>query len=151
MQPISPASRAVAQRLLAMASTSSDARDESLDPVAGADRVGRALATTLSRWFGPYGYHALLSRALAVARQTHPALAQVRVRGPADPTLEGLSDAARAHGQQESVAAFTSVLAAVTELLGRLIGEDMAVQLMEQAVREATRGSKHADGEEPSS
>ena len=151
MQPISPASRAVAERLLALARSPDHAQGEPPDPVVGAERIDQALAAMLSRWFGPYGYHALLSRALAVARQTHPALDRVRVRGPADPTLEGLSDAARAHGQQESVAAFTSVLAAVTELLGRLIGEDMAVQLMEQAVREATRGSMHADGEEPSS
>lgn len=147
MHPTSPASRAVAERLLALAGAPNDAQPATPDPVVGAERVERALAATLSRWFGPYGYHALLTRALAAARPAHPALAEVRVRSPADPTLDGLSDAARAYGGQEALAGFTSVLAAVTELLGRLIGEDMAVHLMEQAVREPSHGIRSADGE----
>ena len=129
MPPISPASRAVAQRLLERARGSGDTATS--DPAASADRVYRALGTTLTRWFGPYGYHALLTRALAETRRAHPALAAVNVKGPTDPRLEGIANAASEYGTAAMVDAVTEVAASLVELLGRLIGEDMAAKVID--------------------
>ena len=104
------------------------------DPVAAGEWVSRALADSLSRWFGPYGYHTLLTRALAQVREAHPAVAAIHVRSPSDPTLAGLAEAAAAHGTSTITDGITAVISAVIELLGRLIGEDMAVTLVEQAM-----------------
>ena len=142
----SPA-RAAAQRLLARARTPAEGGSGPGDPIAAAEWVGRALAAELPRWFGPYGYHALLARALAEVVRTNSALAAVRVRGPSDPTLEGLADAARAHGDAAAEGA-AAVLARVIELLGRLIGEDMAVNLVEQAVASTAPNVERVANEE---
>jgi hypothetical protein len=134
MPPTSPAACALARRLLARAGTPTDAGHAPREPVAAAEWVARALAAELSRWLGPYGYHTLLARALADALHAHPALAAVRVRAPSDPTLEGLADAARTHGSDAVADAAAGLLAGVVDLLGRLIGEDMAAGLLERAV-----------------
>jgi hypothetical protein len=134
--------------LLARANGPPVASDQPLEPLAAVEGVAGALAATLSRWFGPYGYHALLSRALAEATADHPALAAVRVRSPLDPTLEGLSDAARAHGSGATVDALTTVVAGIVELLGRLIGDDMAVNLVELAAPARSRTTAHVDDKE---
>ena len=134
MPPISPAARAAAQRLLARASESGDG--EAPDPVTTADRVYRAMGSTLTRWFGPFGYHALLVRALAETRRAHPALRAVSIKGPTDPRLEGIAHAAAAYGSTATVTALTDVVASVVELLGRLIGEDMAAKLIDAVMPE---------------
>jgi hypothetical protein len=134
MPLLSPASRAAAQRLVARASESGDAGAS--DTVAHADRVYRAMGSTLTRWFGPYGYHALLARALAETRPAHPALAAASVKGATDPRLEGIANAATEYGVDATVDAMTDVAAAVVELLGRLIGEDMAARLIDAVVPE---------------
>jgi hypothetical protein len=96
----------------------------------------RAMGSTLTRWFGPYGYHALLARALAESRRVHPALAAVSVQGPTDPRLEGIANAAARYGAAATVDAVTDVAASVVELLGRLIGEDMAATLIDAVAPE---------------
>ena len=133
MPPTSPAANAAARRLLSAASAppaSGDARD----PVAAADRVSADLADALARWFGPYGYHALLTRALAEARAEHPVLESVRIRTPLLPGLDGLADAAQTHGAAAVADGVVGLLAAVIDLLGRMIGEDMALPLVERSM-----------------
>ncbi|GJG85519.1 hypothetical protein tb265_07000 [Gemmatimonadetes bacterium T265] len=125
MSPPSPAADAVAHRLLAGA-------------VAPA-RVLDTMGETLARWFGPYGYHALLTRALVQARAAHPALAAVRVRAPLTPVLDGLPDAAHAHGGPAVTAGVAAVIAGVADLLGRVIGDDMTRHLLEPPMDRATR------------
>ena len=151
MAPTSPNALAVARRLLARAGEHRDAGDSLADPVAAGERVSRSLAESLSRWFGPYGYHAILTRALAEARDAHPALTAVRVRSSSDPTLDGLADAAMMHGTNTIPEAITAVLSAVIELLGRVIGEDMAVHLVEQAVPSSVPRADRIDNEESQS
>lgn len=138
MASVSPAARLVADRLLSRGRAAVEAEGGSRDPLAVAEGVGRQLASTLSRWFGPYGYHALLTRALAEASRSHPSLEAVRVPGPADPTLVGLADAAATHGMDETMQGVITILATVVELLGRLIGDDLAMDLMDQAMPDAT-------------
>ena len=148
MAPISPAARSAAIRLLARGRAAAEAQQASRDSLGVAEMVGRQLASTLSRWFGPYGYHALLTRALADALVTHPELASVRVQTPADPTLVGLAESANAHGIEATMEGMTTVFATIVELLGRLIGEDLALNLMEQAVPDVTGGGANANAEE---
>jgi hypothetical protein len=148
MAPLSPAARSAAIRLLERARTAAEAQQASRDPLGVAEMVGRQLASTLSRWFGPYGYHALLTRALADARVTHPELGSLRIETPADPTLVGLAEVAEAHGVDATIAGVTTVYAAIVELMGRLIGEDLAMNLMEQAVPGVTAGDANANVKE---
>jgi hypothetical protein len=100
--------------------------------VAAAERVCVRVTTGLSGWFGPYGSHALITRALATARATHPVLAEVTISE--EPCLSGLSDTARAHGAPAAAEAIVAVVAALGDLLARLIGDDLAIGLLEQSI-----------------
>ena len=139
MPPTSPAARALAHRLLgqagALAGSESGGSEapNAADPVAALEWVCRHLGDELSRWFGPYGFHALLTRALAKARVDQPPLAAVRVRSSPDAYLDGLGDAVQGYGVHPATEAFAALLAAFIDLLGRLIGEDLAVNLVSQA------------------
>jgi hypothetical protein len=139
-----PAARALAQQLLASAGPAPPAADDACDPVTAAVQVGHYLAAELSRWFGPYGYHALLARALADARAEHPALAVVRVNSVPSPELAGLADAARAHGAGAAVAGAEAVLASLIDLLGRLIGDDLAMTLIDRTILAMAPGAGDA-------
>ena len=132
MSPISPAAHAAAGRLLAAVDVDADAHAR--DPIATAERASADLGNALARWFGPYGTHALLTRALARTRPDHPVLADVRVRGPLAPVLDGLADAVPAHGPAAVTAGVVAVLGATVDLLGRMIGEDMALHLVERSM-----------------
>ena len=151
MAPTSANALVVAHRLLARAGEARDVGNSVGDPVAAGESVSRSLADSLSRWFGPYGYHALLTRALTHARAANPALAAVRVRSHSDPTLDGLAELATAHGINTTTEAIAAVLSAVIELLGRLIGDDMAVNLVEQAVPTSAPEAHRTDNEESQS
>jgi hypothetical protein len=104
------------------------------EPADAAERVLSALAAVLNRWFGPFGYHALITRSLAEATKAHPLLADVRVRSEIDPTVEGLAHAARSHGNDAVRSATLAVVTALIGLLSRLVGEDMALDVVEQSM-----------------
>ena len=134
MAPNSPAARELAERLLASGGERRPAADEAAEPLLVARRVDRHLAAELSRWFGPYGYHALITRAVAQARSGHPALAAVRAGPPEAPYLDGLAEAAGTHGAPATLAGLAAVLATLIELLGRLIGADLAVTFVDRTI-----------------
>jgi len=140
MPPISPVSRAAAQRLFAHARESTDGGAPDL--ATSADRMYRAMGTTLTRWFGPYGYQALLARALADSRAAHPALEEVSVKGPSDARLVGIANAAAKYGAAATGDAMIDVVASVIGLLGRLIGEDMAAKLIDAVVPELRNAAR---------
>lgn len=105
------------------------------DVTAAAERVVRRLADELTGWFGPYGARALLARALADVQGSHPALGAVRVSASSSPELDGLTERARIHGADAVAAGVVELLAALVELLGRMIGDELAMTLMKQSVR----------------
>jgi hypothetical protein len=107
-------------------------------------RAGRHLSAELSRSVGSYGYYALLARALAAARADHPVLRAVRVVAAPTPELAGLADAARAHGAGAAVAGAEAVLATLIDLLGRLIGDDLAVTFIDQTILAIARAADAA-------
>ncbi len=122
----------------------------------------------LSRWFGKEGFEALLARALDRARPRHPALAQLTPftlvsagARPIEPTAGRSTDQLTGGGPtgpDDAVAeAFVSVVSETIALLARLIGDDMAVHLIEQvwpaqaptAAPEVTGQTHHGDAVRP--
>ena len=96
----------------------------------------------LSRWVGPDGCHALFKRALAETRATHPALERLQLRAHSDPYIEGVADALAEHGEAAAADAFESLLFSLVELLGRLIGDDMASKLIERSLAAPKPGAQ---------
>ena len=151
MPHVSPNVTASANRLFDRASEPRDAELTRREPVDAAEYVLAALAAVLNRWFGPFGYHALLTRSLAEATGTHPILTHVRVRSEVDPTVEGLADVARAHGSDALRDAIIGLLEALIGLLSRLVGEDMALDVVQHAMPAMTSDTDRPAREESTS
>ena len=133
-----PAAREIARRLI------SSRRSERK----GGDTVARTTAAAcdtlyreLSRWVGSDGCHALFTRALAETRTDCPALAQIQLRARSEPYIDGVAETIMAHGDPATAEALESMLARLIELLGRLIGDDMAMKLIERSLA----ASEHRD------
>jgi hypothetical protein len=100
----------------------------------------------LSRWVGPDGCHALFTRALAETRTEYPAaLVQIQLRARSEPYIDGVAETIMAHGDPVTAEALESMLVRLVELLGRLIGDDMAMKLIEQSRASSERGDGPAD------
>ena len=89
------------------------------------------MSANLSRWFGIDGTNALFARALVRAQADYPALANVRYSHQSAVCLERLAESARLHGADAAADGVAAILTALIELLGRLIGEDIAMRLLE--------------------
>jgi hypothetical protein len=119
------------------------------DAMAIAERAARRLGHELVGWFGPFATQTLVSRALTHARAEHPALEGVRVGTAAAPFLERVADSARVHGADATAAGIVDVMAWVVQLLGRLIGDDLATAVLEQSVRRSAVGPPRPDERVP--
>jgi hypothetical protein len=102
-----------------------------------AERMCTQLRAGLGRWIGVTGYRALLDRAIGLARAEHPALGSLSCHGGDQPVTTA---AVRANGAAEVAAGMVASVAALVELLGRIIGEEMAVRLVEQTDIPSPRG-----------
>jgi hypothetical protein len=100
-----------------------------------------ALYRGLSRWVGSDGSHALFSRALAEARTDHPSLMQIELRVRSEPYVDGVTETIMAHGEAATRAGLESMLVRLIALLGRLIGDEMAMRLIEQSLAASERGA----------
>jgi hypothetical protein len=87
----------------------------------------------LSRWVGPDGCHALFTRALAEARSEHPSLDEIQLRVGSQPYIGGVAETLAAYGDATTAKSLESMLVHLVELLGRLIGDDMATKLIERS------------------
>ena len=67
------------------------------------------------------------------AQADYPALANVRYSHQSAVCLERLAESARLHGADAAADGVAAVLTVLIELLGRLIGEDIAMRLLEQS------------------
>ena len=123
----------------------------------GDDTAARAAAAAcdhlyseLSRWVGPDGCHALFTRALAQARTEYPALEQIKLRARSEPYVDGTAGTIMAHGDAATADALEAMLVRLIELLGRLIGDDMAMKLIERTLTTSahTNAPAHAKREE---
>jgi len=102
----------------------------------------------LSRWVGPDGCHALFTRALAQARTEYPALGQIQLRARSEPYIDGVAETIMAHGDPATAEGLEAMLVHLIELLGRLIGDDMAMKLIERSLAASDRGDPTSDRRE---
>ena len=89
------------------------------------------LRVGLTRWVGAMAYRALIDRALLLARAEHPALGSLSCHGEAEPVTTA---AVRAHSAAEVATGMLALVATLIDLLSRIVGEEMAVELVNQAV-----------------
>ena len=122
---------------------------------AGADTRARAAAAAcdhlyreLSRWVGRDGCHALFARALSEARTDDSALEGIHLRAGSDPYVDGTAETITAYGDAATAEGLESMLVRLVELLGRLIGDDMAVKLIEQSLAPSHGSDGAADKRE---
>jgi len=97
---------------------------------AAAEQGCARLRAVLTRWIGSEGYRALVDRALAQARAEHLAIAGLQCQGG---DVEGVAVAVGVHSAAEVREGILALVAGLIDLLSRLIGEDMATRLVEQA------------------
>lgn len=100
-----------------------------------------SLYRELSRWVGPDGCHALFGRALAETRPQYPALEKIQLRARSEPYIEGVADSIMARGDPETAEALESMMVRLVELLGRLIGDDMAGKLIDRTFGDSQQRS----------
>ncbi len=118
----------------------------------GADSRSRAAALAcedlyrdLSRWVGPDGCDALFARALAQTRLEYATLDQIKLRPRSKPYLDGVAETIMARGDAAIAEALESMLVHLIELLGRLIGDDMATKLIERSLAAPERDDTAPD------
>ena len=131
----SAAATEVARRLWQRAVGDSDTPE---DVAAAATHMCTGLRVGLTRWVGAMGYRALIDRALLLARAEHPALGSLSCHGGDEPVTTA---AVRAHSAAEVATGMVALVAALVELLGRILGEEMAVRLVEQSGTQNERAS----------
>jgi hypothetical protein len=99
--------------------------------VAALQRTCLRVSENLCDALGQGGCSALLGRALARTGADHPALNDILQPGEGRIDVDGVASSVEAHGVAAVTAAIEALLAALVESLGRLIGEEMAVRLMD--------------------
>jgi hypothetical protein len=142
MTPKSTAATDAALRLWARAAGDAKAPEEVAEAT---ERVCTQLRADLGRWIGDEGYCALLNRALGLVRVEHHALGGLACLGGDEPATAA---AVQANSAGEVAAGLVALMAVLIDLLGRIIGEQMAVRLVDQvgmpnpreAVNTATEG-----------
>jgi len=117
------------------------------ESTAAAERLIERVYAALARTFGAYGAQALLVRAIGRAGTDHPVLALVTVNAEPTSPMHGLAEAANVHGMQATSDGVVALLTALVQGLGRLIGDDLAVNLLEQTI--VVPAPRPADGRLP--
>ncbi|HET7372459.1 MAG TPA: hypothetical protein VFJ20_03715 [Gemmatimonadaceae bacterium] len=94
---------------------------------------------------GDAGCTALLARAFAHTERAYPPLKDLRRPGDNGVRLDGIAASADKHGIEDVTAAIEALITAVIDILTRLIGEDMTIQLFDYDKYEPpTRGGAGA-------
>jgi hypothetical protein len=91
-------------------------------------RVSEALSDSM----GEEGRNALLARAFARAEAAHPTLREIRPLNGSGIPLEVVVSSVKTRGATEVISAVEALLAALVEVLGRVVGDDMAVRLIDR-------------------
>jgi hypothetical protein len=98
--------------------------------------AGEGLYRALSRWIGSDGCHALFTRARAQEQAANRALESLQLNPHHDPYIVGVAESIGEYGNDETADAIESMIVGMIELLGRLIGVDMATSLIERSLSE---------------
>jgi hypothetical protein len=142
---IEPPARQMARRLI---ESHRSKRTEGHTAARAAATACDQLYGELSRWVGPDGCHALFTRALVQARIDHPALGQIQLHARSDPYVDGVAETIMAYGDPATAAGLEAMLVHLIELLGRLIGDDMATKLIERSVASSGHGDPTSERRE---
>ena len=127
MTPVSAAAKEAACQLWVHKGLDAAAPEEM---AAAAEQGCARLRAGLTRWIGSDGYSALVDRALQQARVGHPALAGLQCQAG---DVQGVAAVVGVHGAAEVSEGILALVALLIDLLSRVIGEEMAVRLVEQA------------------
>jgi hypothetical protein len=134
-------SRQFARRLLARDAV--EVRDGEPEQVAAAlRRTGLRVSANLRDALGEAGSSALLARALARAEADYPALHGMSRQNQGEINLDTVVTVIERHGVAAATAVFESLLAALIDILSRLVGEEMAMQLMDHDASGSHRGGE---------
>ncbi len=121
------------------------ATDKVTSRSAGAVRVAEELYISLSRWIGRDGCHALFVRARAQTLRSHPPLLFMELRAGAGPYVENVAETIAEFGEPATAAAIEELLAATIALLSRLVGDEIARNLIERSLPGNERGQGGSD------
>ena len=97
-----------------------------------AEHVCESVVNGLARSLGRYGAITLLGRALTRGQIEHPALRDITMNSDDPHCVQGLAGSVRLHGVRATTESVVAMLAVLTDVLARLIGDDLAVILIEQ-------------------
>ncbi len=134
MPPVTPTGKQLAKRLI---DRKRSAVDEGMSRAAAAALAADELYQALSRWIGSEGCYALMARARAEAQADHPELEALQLRDRAGPNLYDLSVSFAEHGESATSDAIQAMLGGMIDQLGRLIGADLAANLIERSLAES--------------
>jgi hypothetical protein len=113
---------------------------------AALERTCVRVSANLRDAMGDDGWAALFARALARTERDHPALQSIRRVDNGGIQLDGVVASIETHGAGPVTAGIEALLAALIDVLGRLIGEDMAIRLVDGD--HGTPRSQKGDGAE---
>jgi len=128
-----PAAVRIARRVMGREAVR-DARATPAALASALQRVFGRLSYNLRDAMGPDGYDALLVRALARAKRAHPALAMAGALNEREMHTDKMLAIIEAHGADVATDAMEALLVAFIDILSRLIGEDMAIRLIDPDV-----------------
>lgn len=127
-----PTSLATARRLLARdAPPQLEGGDDAPTVGAALERACQRVFANLRESLGDDGCNALLTRALTSTKATYPALHDILRLGDNSVHLNGVVASVETHGAAEATMAVAALLAALIDILDRLIGDDMTIRLIE--------------------
>ena len=117
--------------------------------VADAQHAAERVWDELSKWMGIDGSHALLTRAVALAKAEHPVLLRnAKVGGRSRSWLEGVVDNHSTNGTDAAAEGIESIFTALIELLGRLVGDQIALNLLQPCLPDNVGGNARVRLEE---
>lgn len=119
----------IARRLLRRERQSGSGAEGALT-AAELQRTCTRLTANLRDTLGAEGCTALFARALARTEEAHPALKSVRRIARSDLVLEDVAASVETYGIAAVTEALEAFLAALVDVLGRIIGEDMAIRIL---------------------
>jgi hypothetical protein len=128
--PPTPAQE-IARHLLERDTSIGDSAD---DRAAALQRACTRISESLRRSVGDDGFNALIARALARTETAHPALVAVRGFDNSNVHLDGVQKSVGIHGVPVVLLALESLFEVVVDVLSSLIGADMAVTLLDDAL-----------------
>ena len=93
------------------------------------------VSDALRNSIGEAGRDALLTRALACTEPAHPAVRNLHVLGHDGGSLDDIAASIETYGRDDTAAAIEALIGAVRDILTRLIGADLAMQLIDDGDR----------------